>query len=98
MGHRDDTGDGRDGDDKGRATSQKRLLAGGAGEVLEQTERPVGGARSSRGSLKSAGTAAPGDLHTLHITCDHKARSKLGGAPVTAYPAIAYIDNRARIR
>ena len=98
MDHRDETGDGRDGDDTGRAPSQKRFLAGGSGEVLEQTERPVGDARGSRGSLKSIGTAAPGYLHGPHITRDHKARSRLGGAPITAYPATAYIDNRARIR
>ena len=93
MDHADETGDGRDGDDTGRATSQKRLLAGGAGEALEQTERPVGGARSSRGGLKSTGTAAPVLLAGHQVTCDHKARSELGGAP-----ASAYIDNCARIR
>ena len=98
MDHGDETGDGRDGDDTGRAPSQKRFLAGGAGEVLEQIERPVGHARGSRGSLKSTGTAAPGYLGTPHITRDYKARSKLGGAPATAYPATAYIANCARIR
>ena len=61
------------------------FLAGGAGEVLEQTERPVGDARSSRGSLKSTGTAAPGYLGRPHITRDHKARSKLGGAPLSSH-------------